>query len=98
MILNDALRYNKNEKTPKECFPIYSFWDMVDLKCEKSEKCGKNIFFRLISMKFFLGTIQTILRIFFFIKKFFIFLMKKPPHAFELRTLVENSVFFEIGN
>ena len=31
MILNDGLRFKKNEKTPKKCFPIFSFWDMVEL-------------------------------------------------------------------
>ena len=35
---------------------------MVDFKYEKSEKCDQNFFFRRISIKFILGTIQTILR------------------------------------
>ena len=34
MILNDGLCIEKNEKKKK--FPIFSFWDMVDFKCEKS--------------------------------------------------------------
>ena len=46
-------------KNPKKLFANFSFWDIVDLKCEKSEKCDQNFFFRPISMKFFMGTIQT---------------------------------------
>ena len=65
MILNDGVYIEKNEEQKQTKIPIYSFSDMVDLKCEKIEKCGQNIFFRLISMKIFLGTIQTILSIFF---------------------------------
>ena len=49
-IMGYALRRMK--KPPKK-LAIFIFLDMVDLKCEKIEKCDQ---------KFFLGTIQTIWR------------------------------------
>ena len=60
IILNDGLSIEKTEKTNiYNNFPISSFWDMVDLKCEK---CVRKKKIRPISMKKISGTRQTILR------------------------------------
>ena len=45
------LRRMKNKK--KNSFLIFSFWDMVDLKCKKSEKCNQKIFFVRFRWNFF---------------------------------------------
>ena len=52
--------YWEEWKTKNFFFTIFSFWDMVDLKCEK---CG--LFFVRFRWTIFSGTNQTILRIFF---------------------------------
>ena len=59
MILNDELCIEKNQKQKKNNFPIFSFLDMVDFKCEK---CGQIFFSSPISIKKILSAIQTILR------------------------------------
>ena len=61
------LRIMKNKKNP-----IFGFWDMVDLNCEKSEKYAQNFFFHPISIRKYVDTLQTILR-----KKMFAFKNKK---------------------
>ena len=57
MIVNDGLCIEKKEKQKKNNLPIFSFWDMVDLKCEKCGQKKNSSDFDYI----FLGTIQTIL-------------------------------------
>ena len=88
-----ALIRMKNQN--KNNFPIFIFWDMVDLKCEK---CGQTFFFRLISMNIFLGMIQTILRIFFFkLKKIMLRFFAEMPLSANLFPL-ESSIQKHAGS
>ena len=57
MILNGGLCYENNEKQKKNNIPIYSFWDMVNLKYEKGVQ---KIFLHPILMTIFFSSIQKI--------------------------------------
>ena len=53
MILNDGLCIEKNEKPKKKQFSDFSFWDLVNFKCEKSETRGQFFFFVDFDVHFF---------------------------------------------